>query len=266
MIAPGLPGPPDMWGRIWNPVYEFGYGALRAVVLFFARPLFLVRTIGPRPRLPRGASIVCANHASYLDPAFLQLVIRRRVVFMMTDDFYRRWAGRWFFKLVGAIPVGSGGLARAGIGRAVALLREGQPVAIFPEGRLSRDGKIGRGRRGVAILARKGRAPVVPVGLAGNFETWPRGARWFRRAHVRLAFGAPLAPPPADVAGNREAETAYVERIMEAIQAARARALAAGTRPARRVRRAAPGPRIEGARVASRAGPSSVQARLRGGR
>jgi len=208
-------------------VYELGYGALRVVFLTFFRPLFLIRRVGPAPELPPGPIIVCANHASYFDPVFLQLVLRRRVVFVMTNDFYVLPTVRWFFWAARAIPVASGRLAKTGLERALVQLRLGRVVGIFPEGRLSPDGSLTRPQRGVSLLARMGRAPILPAGMFGNHASWPRGAAWGRRSDVRVAFG-PLIPPPDSTPPGREAERAYARRIMTAVAAARDMARAGG--------------------------------------
>ena len=217
MIAPARPSTPGFFGRAWNRIYEAGYGHLRGLVMLLARPLFLVRPIDRPAVLPDGPLIVCANHASYLDPAFVQLVVDRRIVFVMTNDFYKVRAAQWFFKLVGAIPVGSGRLARNGLERAIGLLRDGQVIGIFPEGRLSTDGSLGQPQRGVSILARMGQAPVVTVGIDGNLEAWPRGRKWLQRADVRVAIGETVAPPPAHPAPGRQEERAYAAQVMTAI-------------------------------------------------
>ncbi|MHC5010492.1 MAG: lysophospholipid acyltransferase family protein [Planctomycetota bacterium] len=215
---------PDPWGRVNRFLYEFGYGCLRGVVLMFFRPLFKIRRVGSKPRLPLGPVIFCANHASYLDPAFVQLVVPRRVAFVMTNEFYRRRSGRWFFRLVRAIPVAPGRMAKTGFEQALARLRRGSAICIFPEGRLSRDGTMGRAQRGVAVLSRMGGAPVVPMGIAGNYETWPRGARWFRRGDVRVAFAPAIEPPDAAHLQGRAAEQAYADGILESVALARGRA------------------------------------------
>ena len=107
------PGPIS-W--IWKPGYELGYQALKCGVGFVCRPLWKVRRVGRRAHLPSTGVIVCPNHASYLDPAFVQLVVRRRLTFIMTNDFYAPPAGRWFFKLVGAVPVAAPHSLRGGNG------------------------------------------------------------------------------------------------------------------------------------------------------
>ena len=146
---------PGRRGRAWRLAYEAGYACLRGVTALIFGPFFRVRRIGPPPPLPEGGVVLCPNHASYLDPAFVQLCMPRRVTFVMTNDFYANRWGRWFFGLVGAVPVGPGRQARAGLRRAIALARRGHAVVLFPEGRLSRDGTMHRGQRGIAILARR---------------------------------------------------------------------------------------------------------------
>jgi 1-acyl-sn-glycerol-3-phosphate acyltransferase len=163
--------------------------------------------------------ILCPNHQSYLDPAFVQLVVRPRLTFVMTNDFYSVRGASWFFRLVGAIPVGAGRLSWGGMRRAAALLRLGRTLVLFPEGRLSVDGRLGRGQRGVAVVARRGRAPVIPVAIEGSLRAWPRGARWLRRSDVRVAFGAPLRfEGPAD----RPTEQAFVDEVLARIARLRA--------------------------------------------
>jgi 1-acyl-sn-glycerol-3-phosphate acyltransferase len=217
------------WFRpIWNVGFALVYGVLRIALLLVFRPYCLVRRVGPRPPLPEGGWILCANHASYLDPVFLQLVVHRRVVFVMTNDFYSRRWGRWFFRLVGAIPVGSGRLAREGLEKMVRHLRQGQPLAIFPEGRLSTDGTLSEPQRGVAMIARMGQASILPAGIYGNLRAWPKGTRWMRRSDVRIAFGPLMPPPAAYPPPGRQEERAYAARIMIAVAEARERARLAG--------------------------------------
>ena len=84
-----------------------------------------------RVEVPRTAVVLCPNHSSYLDPAFVQLTVRRRLTFVMTNDFYSLPGARWFFKLVGAIPVGRGRMSRKGLRRAMALVKRGHVAFSF---------------------------------------------------------------------------------------------------------------------------------------
>lgn len=219
ILAPLL-RPPGAFAGAWRALYEGIYIVLESGVRLLFRPLFRVRRVGPAPRLPTGGVLLCPNHASYLDPALVQMVIRRRLTFVMTNEFYGWWAGNWFFRLVGALPIGRGRVAHASVRRAIGLLRTGAAVVVFPEGRLSTDGTPHRAQRGVARLAREGRADVVPVAIDGSFRAWPRGATWLRRSDVRIAFGAPIA---WEGVPGRDPDQAFADRILAAVAALRAR-------------------------------------------
>jgi 1-acyl-sn-glycerol-3-phosphate acyltransferase len=210
------PGP---IARLWKPAYELGYQALKCGVGFVCRPLWKVRRVGRRARLPSSGVILCPNHASYLDPAFVQLVVRRRITFVMTEDFYDSPWGRWFYKLVGAVPIGRGRLARRGLRRAMALVRRGHAVVLFPEGRLSTDGHLHPPKRGIGSLARRTGAPVVPVAIAGSLHAWAKGRSMPGRANVRVAFAEPLRYAEDERLGRRHAERAFAERLMGRIAA-----------------------------------------------
>lgn len=231
MSLVGVLNRPTRLGRLWRGAYEIGYGILKAFTWMAFRPLFGVHRLGPPPAWPTGGFLLCANHTSYLDPAFLQLVVPRRVTFVMTNDFYVIPWGRWFFALVGAVPMGPGRLGHRGLRRAAALLKRGHVVALFPEGRLSRDGTPGEPQRGVGYLARRTGVPVVPVAITGAFEVWPRGARWFRQSRVRLLFGSPRRwerPPgsPPTPREAREPERRMAQALMDDVRALRTRLLA----------------------------------------
>lgn len=241
------PGP---FGRAWRALYEVVYACLKCCAAFLCIPWFRIRRVGHRANLPRrGGVVLCPNHTSYLDPAFVQLLVRRRVTFLMTSDFYRSRWGNWFFRLVGAVPVGSPRESRVGLRRAIALVRRGHAVVIFPEGRLSRDGRLGAMHRGVGAIARRTGAPVFPVGIVGAFQAWPHGARRPHRAAVRLAFGHPLYwSGPRPLTAVREEERAFVARLRGRVERL-VRALEAYER--RRAGSPAP-PRLQGFHPAGR--------------
>jgi len=201
--------------RAYRIAYEFVYRCMKGVATMLSGPLFRVRRIGHREKLPPGGIIICANHASYLDPAFVQLVVKRRLVFVMTNDFYKRAWGRWFFKLVDAVPIGSGKMARSGLKRAIALVMRGQAVGIFPEGRLSRDGKPNPAQRGIAIVARRTGATIVPAGIAGSMRAWRRGAKRPSRAHVRVKFGEPIRWADGPWTPSRADEQAFADMLLQ---------------------------------------------------
>lgn len=210
---------PGLVGTLWRPAYELGYEAFKSVVGWIFKPIWRVRRIGQVPPLPRrGGVVLCPNHSSYLDPAFVQLVVRRRLVFVMTARFYDVPRARWFYKLVSAVPIGQGGrAARRGIRRAMALVKRGHAVVLFPEGRLSTDGHLNDAQRGIGTIARRTGVPVIPVAIAGAIHTWPKGATRPRGARVRLTFGDPLVYGEAEPNGRKAAEQAFADRVVQAI-------------------------------------------------
>jgi 1-acyl-sn-glycerol-3-phosphate acyltransferase len=223
------PGP---LGRFWRPAYEVGYQAFKCVVSFVLSPIWGIRRIGAAPKLPKGGVVLCPNHTSYLDPAFMQLVVGRRLVFVMTERFYESPKARWFYRLVTAIPIGKGGRsARKGIRRAMALVKRGHAIVIFPEGRLSPDGHLNEAQRGIGTLARRTGVPVIPVAIAGAWHAWPKGARRPGRARVRLAFGEPLTYDEPEPKGRRHGEQAFADRVLRGIAASKAALQAAAPHP-----------------------------------
>lgn len=215
--SPRVPPPPP-FARAWRRLYEVIYRGIEGFARLLFRPLFRVRRVGAARALPTSGLLLCPNHQSYLDPALVQLVVRRHLTFVMTNDFYAVPLARGFFRLVGAIPVARGRLAFSAMRRAAALLRLGRTVVVFPEGRLSLDGSMHRFQRGIGYLARRGRAPVVPVAIDGSMRAWPRGARWLRRSDVRIAFGTPMRyEGPA----SRERDQGFADAVADEVRTLR---------------------------------------------
>ena len=158
-------------------------------------------------RLPAGPLLVAPNHLSVLDPLVVAFAVRRAG---RTPRFVAR-AGLFRVPVLGGVlrffdhlPLDrSRSSGAAQLERVAAALRAGECVVLYPEGRVTMaDGfALGRGLPGVAWLAARTGAPVVPVGQWGSQDLWHRGRssvlRWPpRRARVVLRFGPPLAPPP----------------------------------------------------------------------
>ena len=123
-----------------------------------------------------GGAILAGNHQSFLDNMLLPLVIPgRKVVFLGKAEYFEKWYLRWFFKGAGMIPIrrGGGSAAEAALETAVTALRDGKLIGIFPEGTRSPDGRLYRGKTGVARMALEAGVPVIPVGITGTFAAMP---------------------------------------------------------------------------------------------
>ncbi|NAZ84223.1 1-acyl-sn-glycerol-3-phosphate acyltransferase, partial [Kineococcus sp. R8] len=146
-----------------------------------------------------GPVILASNHLSLTDPIFLPVVLRRRITFVAKADLFtgpglRGRLGGAFFRGIGMLPVDrSGGRAsQAAIAAAVGVLRAGEVFGIYPEGTRSPDGRLYRGRTGVARIALESGVPVLPVAMIGTEAVFPRGRLLPRVRRVGVVIGEPL--------------------------------------------------------------------------
>jgi 1-acyl-sn-glycerol-3-phosphate acyltransferase len=143
-----------------------------------------------------GPVILAPNHLSFMDSLFMPLMVPRRVVFLGKSDYFDKWYMSWFFKAVGVIPVRrEGGQAgEASLNAGCEQLDNGLAVAIYPEGTRSPDGRLYRGKTGVARMAVRAGVPVIPVGIIGSFDVQPHNRKIPRVKGVRVGvrFGRPL--------------------------------------------------------------------------
>ncbi|HEX2031130.1 MAG TPA: lysophospholipid acyltransferase family protein [Actinomycetota bacterium] len=143
-----------------------------------------------------GPVILASNHLSFVDSLFIPLPVRRKVVFLGKSDYFDNPKTRWFVQSVGVIPVRreGGSASEAAILAGIGALKAGLVVGIYPEGTRSPDGRLYRGKTGVARMALEGRAVVVPVAVAGTPEIMPLEAKAPRlRGRPVVTFGKPLA-------------------------------------------------------------------------
>lgn len=139
-----------------------------------------------RENIPKGRAFVYAsNHRSYADPVLVTLAGRGRFSFMAKSELFRNKAFAWLIGSLGAFPVERGAGDTAAIDRAIDNVRHGTNLLIFPEGTRSKDGRVGRGKTGVALVAARAGADVIPVGI--NFE----GKLHFR-SKIVVRVGKPI--------------------------------------------------------------------------
>ncbi|HVL89273.1 MAG TPA: lysophospholipid acyltransferase family protein [Actinomycetota bacterium] len=141
-----------------------------------------------------GPVILAANHNSFLDSIFLPLVVPRNVVFLGKSDYFDKWYMKWFFKGANVIPVRreGGEASEAALNAGVGALRQGLAVGIYPEGTRSPDGRLYRGKTGVARMALRVGCPIVPVAIIGSREAQPPDRKMPKICRVGLRFGRPM--------------------------------------------------------------------------
>jgi len=146
-----------------------------------------------------GPVILASNHLSYADWLFMPLVIPRRVTFVAKAEYFERagvkgWLQRTFFFGAGQVPIdrSSGRAAEGAMRTGQKILQSGHLFGIYPEGTRSPDGRLYRGRTGVARLALEAKVPVIPVAVIGTDVVAPPGRRFGRVHRPRVRFGRPL--------------------------------------------------------------------------
>jgi 1-acyl-sn-glycerol-3-phosphate acyltransferase len=146
-----------------------------------------------------GAVILASNHLSFIDSVFLPLVIDRNVAFLAKSEYFtgkglKGWATKMFFKATGMLPIDrSGGKAsEASLNTGLKRLATGDVLGIYPEGTRSPDGKMYRGRTGVARMILEGHVPVVPVAMIDTEKVMPIGTRIPKVRRIGVIIGEPL--------------------------------------------------------------------------
>jgi 1-acyl-sn-glycerol-3-phosphate acyltransferase len=197
------------------------YVLLGPLMRLLARP-----TIEGLEHVPRhGAAILASNHLAVADSFLLPLLVRRRITFLAKREYFIQpgLIGRLkkiFFTGVGQVPVdrSSGSGAQAALDTAVRLLGEGKLLGIYPEGTRSPDGRLYKGKTGVARMALEAGVPVVPVAMIGTGKLNPIGSRMWRPHHVHIRIGEPLDfSRYAGMAGDRFIERSMTDEIMYAL-------------------------------------------------
>jgi 1-acyl-sn-glycerol-3-phosphate acyltransferase len=177
------------------------YWVLKTVVLGPLLKLLFRPWVEGEEHIPEeGAAIFASNHLSFSDSIFLPLVVPRRMTFLAKSDYFtgRGLKGRLtaaFFRGVGQLPVDrSGGKAgEAALNSGLRVLRRGELLGIYPEGTRSPDGRLYRGRTGVARLALEAKVPVLPVAMIGTDKAQPTGKRLPRIMRIGIRIGRPLS-------------------------------------------------------------------------
>jgi 1-acyl-sn-glycerol-3-phosphate acyltransferase len=204
------------------------YRVLKYVLLGPLLRLFFRPRIEGLEHIPdSGAAIVAGNHLSFSDHFVMPTILPRRITFLAKAEYFtgpgiRGRLTAAFFRGVGQIPVDrSGGPAsRSAIDAAVDVLSRGELLGIYPEGTRSPDGRLYRGRTGVAVMALRAGAPVIPCAMVGTFELQPPGRALPRIGRVTIRFGRPLDFSRfAGLEGQRYAVRSVTDEIMYEIMA-----------------------------------------------
>lgn len=198
------------------------YWVTKAVLGPVLRSLFRPWVRGAEHVPVTGGAILASNHLSFSDSIFLPLVLRRRVTFLAKNEYFtgtglKGRLQRLFFTSVGQVPIDrSNAVASApALDSGLRLLRRGQLLGLYPEGTRSPDGRLYRGKTGVARLALESRVPVLPVAMIGTDKVQPIGRRLPSIRRVGIVIGRPLDFSRYDgLADDRYVQRSVTDEIM----------------------------------------------------
>ncbi|WP_295574240.1 1-acyl-sn-glycerol-3-phosphate acyltransferase [uncultured Microbacterium sp.] len=203
------------------------YYVIRWLIAPLARLIYRPRIEG-RKNMPRkGPVILASNHLSFIDSFVIPMFAPRPVYFLAKSSYFEGrgiagWFSRQFFTAIGATPVtrGAGQAALDALDQQRRILESGRAIALYPEGTRSLDGRLYKGRTGVAFLALQTGAKVVPVGLVGTSDAMPVGAKWPKmQPQVIIRYGEPLDLAHHGPASSGRARRLATDEIMAAIHA-----------------------------------------------
>jgi 1-acyl-sn-glycerol-3-phosphate acyltransferase len=169
-----------------------------------------------------GPVILASNHLAVIDSFFLPLVVRRRITFLAKSEYFtdtglKGWFKRWFFTALGQVPIDrtDADSAQAALNTAGRLLGEGKLLGMYPEGTRSPDGRLYKGKTGLARLALQTGVPVIPVAMIGTNVVNPPGTTMLRFGRVTVRFGKPMDFSRFEgMAGNRFIERAVIDEVI----------------------------------------------------
>jgi len=169
-----------------------------------------------------GPMILASNHLAVADSFYLCLVVRRRITYLAKAEYFTGtglsgWFKRWFFSSAGQVPIDrtDADAANAALVTAERILNQGKLLGMYPEGTRSPDGRLYKGKTGLARLALETGVPVIPVAMIGTDVVNPPGSKMWRFGRVHVKFGKPMDFSRFEgLAGNRFIERAVIDEVM----------------------------------------------------
>jgi 1-acyl-sn-glycerol-3-phosphate acyltransferase len=179
-----------------------------------ARALLRIRFEGVEHVPGTGPVVIAPNHVSFMDPILVTIPVRRALHYMALEPFFRVRGLGALMRWARAFPVQEGEADGPAVRRALRLLRQGEPLVIFPEGGRSPDGRLQPFRPGAFRLALAAGAPVVPVTIVGAFEAWPIGRRLPRPGRVTITYHRALDGSAVEAVADRKARPEFLMALV----------------------------------------------------
>ena len=169
-----------------------------------------------------GPMILASNHLAVADSFYLPLVVSRRITFLAKAEYFtgtglKGWFNRWFYTAAGQVPIDrtDADSAQSALDTAERILDQGKLLGMYPEGTRSPDGRLYKGKTGLARLALQTGVPVIPVAMVGTDVVNPPGRKTWRFGRVHVKFGKAMDFSRFEgLAGNRFIERAVIDEVM----------------------------------------------------
>jgi 1-acyl-sn-glycerol-3-phosphate acyltransferase len=185
-------------------VDRIAYKTVRFIVTTFCRT-WCRMTVEGRDNVPAtGTFLLAPTHRSILDTPIASGVTRRRMRFMGADKYWKNNAFGRLLTALGGFPVSRGTADREALKRCIAVLEQGEPLVLFPEGERKSGPLVQPLFDGATFIAVKAGVPIVPVGIGGSERAMPRGAKFIRPRKVHVVVGKPIQT--ASVTGSPKAQ------------------------------------------------------------
>jgi 1-acyl-sn-glycerol-3-phosphate acyltransferase len=196
----------------------FKYVFMGPLLSLLGRP----KVVGLEHVPDRGAVILASNHLAVADSFYKCLVVRRRITYLAKAEYFtgtglKGWFTRWFYTAAGQVPIDrtDADAALAALTTAQRILGQGKVLGMYPEGTRSPDGRLYKGKTGIARLALETGVPVIPVAMVGTDGVNPPGSKMWHFGRVEVRFGKPLDFSRFEgLAGNRFIERAVIDEVM----------------------------------------------------
>ncbi|MDD3905461.1 MAG: lysophospholipid acyltransferase family protein [Candidatus Omnitrophica bacterium] len=187
--------------------------------LIFFKTYLGFRAVG-RSNVPaKGAFIFVSNHSSYFDPILLGTSLRRALYYMARESLFHKPISNWAMKQVHAFPIKRERGDLGALRQALAILRDGKPLVMFPEGTRSKSAQLRSAKPGVGFIVAKARVPVIPAYIDGSLEALPGSLKTLKRHPVTVYIGEPIVFDFTGFGNSKEAYQQIADEIMNKIAA-----------------------------------------------